>query len=400
MYARYRTRSRFYKRPEKVLKAYNVSPNLLRRPIIKKGLLNGVYTDETVDLRDRERLEMLEAIRHPRERDFYQDHTYHNQWVSRELEKHQKNDLASRYRFFSPNYEISPWIWYPGDLVEVVSGEAAGQRGVILAVVKYANQIIVRDINVRDVVIPASEGRPEQILRREHPIRVTRVRHVDPSTGELCHLEEVSIRNRRTGVEEKSRVCVESGVLLPIPPREDDLAVGDPLKDTPLMDAEEITYDAAAELPRLVEARLHAMETYFVGTLREAYEFHHPLRVENGEAMRAFQLAVVETAAEKLARKIATPSASSAFSGENDIEMEKKEEEEEMPSWWREMAAPYVEQLAEEEEEQRRREAAAAEQKNREEAAESFTPRNDDEEEEVEEISSEEVEEVEEGEGE
>lgn len=29
---------------------------------------------------------MMESIRHPRERDFYQDHTYHNQWIERELQ--------------------------------------------------------------------------------------------------------------------------------------------------------------------------------------------------------------------------------------------------------------------------------------------------------------------------
>ncbi|ORC89655.1 putative delta-1-pyrroline-5-carboxylate dehydrogenase [Trypanosoma theileri] len=342
MYARFRTRSKFYKRPERTLRAYNVNPNMLRRPKVKPGLLSGIYSDETVDLRDRERLELLESLRHPRERDFYQDHTYHNQWIRRDLEKHQKVELAARYRFFAPDYVITPWVWYPGDVVEVVTGEGVGQRGTIIAVVKYKNEIVVQNVNVQDVVIPASETRPEQVVQREHPIHVNRVRHVDPSTNTLCQLELVKVRNKETGELEEKRISLESGVLLPIPPLENNVEVGDPLKDTPIQDADESTYDAEAEMALLVEKRLHAMENYFVKSLQKSYAFHEPLRVRNAEDMRAFQVDVVEAASAALAEKLVADDSSS------------------LPAWWKEAVAPHVEEVEEELRATAEREAAAA----------------------------------------
>nr|7ANE_O Chain O, uL24m [Leishmania major] len=301
MYARYRTRSRFYKRPEKMLKAYNVSPNLLRLPKVKPGLLKGIYTDEKIDLRDRERLELVESIRHPKERDFYQDHTYHNQWIARDLESHQKIQIAGRYPYFSPDYEIKPWIWYPGDTVEVVSGEGAGQRGAIIAVVKYKNEILVQNVNVQDVVIPASETRPEQVVQREHPISVLRVRHVDPSTNQLCHLEIVKVRNKETGELEERRISLESGALLPIPAPEETVEAGDPLKDTAIQDADEETYDREKEMPLLVVRRLQAMENYFVDSLQKSHEYHKALQMRNAQDMQTFQKDVLVRATEKLA---------------------------------------------------------------------------------------------------
>lgn len=379
MYARYRTRSRFYKRPEKALRAYNVSPNILRRPKVKEGLLRGIYTDEKVDLRDRERLEMLEAIRHPKERDFYQDHTYHNQWIARDLEKHHKSQIASRYPFFAPNYEIKPWIWYPGDIVEVVSGEGVGQRGSIIAVVKYKNEILVQNINVQDVIIPASETRPEQVVQREHPISVHRVRHIDPSTNELCHLEVVKVRNKETGELEERRISLESGALLPTPAPEDTVEAGDPLKDTAIQDADEDTFDRAKELPLLVERRLQAMENYFVSSLKKSYEFHEGLRRRNGEDMQAFQNGVVACATEKLAATIASNDAAApqqqqgeasaeaknSVTAENVVAEVLKAEAQlhsstaGLPAWWQEMIESYVTVL---EEEQAVLEAEAAEQ--------------------------------------
>ncbi|KPA79654.1 putative mitochondrial hypothetical protein [Leptomonas pyrrhocoris] len=376
MYARYRTRSRFYKRPEKALRAYNVSPNLLRRPKVKNGLLKGIYTDQQVDLRDRERLEMLEAIRHPKERDFYQDHTYHNQWIARDLEKHQKGQIASRYPFFAPNYEIKPWLWYPGDIVEVTSGEGVGQRGSIIAVVKYKNEILVQNINVQDVVIPASETRPEQVVQREHPISVHRVRHIDPSTNELCHLEMVKVRNKETGELEERRISLESGALLPVPPPEETVEGGDPLKDTAIQDADEDTYDRAKELALLVERRLHAMEEYFVSTLKESHEFHEDLRQRNAEDMQRFQKGVVVRATEKLAAvtldeepQQQQPSqdapVTDTITAENVIAEVLKAEEAlhsstaGLPGWWQTMLDSYVNVLEEEAAEQ---EAEAEEQ--------------------------------------
>lgn len=378
MYARYRTRSRFYKQPERLLKAYGVRPDVLRQPKIeKRGLLRGIYADETVDLRSKEKLELLEEIRHPKERDFYQDHTYHNQWVDRDLEPHQKVQIASRYKYFDPNYAIKPWLWYPGDVVEVVQGsEGAGQRGTIIAAIPYKNEIIVQHVNVQDVVIPASDTRPEQVVQREHPISVERVRHVDPSTNELCTLAMVKVHKKNSSEVEERRISLESGILLPIPPREEDnaLETGNPLCDTPIQDADEETYDVKTEQPLLVERKLRAMEEHFTNSvLRSSYEFHQPLRLANARAMQKFQVDVVEQATHLLSNSL-TQKITSMMRADGGAERMRARQEEivmsgdessekkvtEVPGlqWWEKMLAPYMEEVRAQEEEQREQEAA------------------------------------------
>lgn len=298
MYARFRSRSVFYKRRDVVKSAYGARPNSMRVLNVKRGLLRGTFADETVNLNDRSRLELLESLRHPRERDFYQDHTYHNQWVQRDLDRGQKQQLSSRYRFMLPGFVKTPWIWFPGDMVEVVSGDCRGVRGTIIAVMKYKNEIVVQNVNVQDVTIPATETRPEQIVQREHPISVDLVRHVDPQTNEMCTVRLVTVRNRETGVHEEKRISLDSGVLMPIPPREDGLETGDPLKDTPIQDADEPTYDANAEISVLVERKLRAIEDHFVGRLKRAHMFHNSRSRSNAAEMVGFQEDVVTKATE------------------------------------------------------------------------------------------------------
>ena len=300
-YAKFRSKSSHYMPKQTVRKAYGVPVNAMRRLNIKPELKTGRYVNTTVDYRQKEHLEELEAIRHPRERDFYQDHSYHNQWIKRDLELNQKKTLTSRYSFFAKDFQKTPWLWHPGDTVEIVQGEHTGQRGTIIAVVAYKNQLIVQNVNVQDVVIPASESRPEQNVQREHPISVDIVRHVDPSTNEPCNVRLVTVRNKTTGALEEKRMSLTSGVLLPIPPRDDLMELGDPLKDTPILDADEQTYDPAKEMPLLVERKLQAMETYFVGRLKKAFEYHDQLSAKNEADMRAFQRDVVEGSVESLA---------------------------------------------------------------------------------------------------
>lgn len=375
MYARYRTRSRFYKQPERPLKAYGVSPNVLRQPrISKRGLLHGVYADQTVDLRDKERLELLEEIRHPRERDFYQDHTYHNQWIDRDLEPHQKSQIASRYKYFDPDFAIKPWLWYPGDMVEVVSGgEQVGQRGTIIAVVPYKNEIIVQHVNIKDIVIPASDTRPEQIVQREHPISVDNVKHVDPSTGKTCTLAMVKVYAKGTQQVEERRISLDSGVLLPIPPRDStsSLETGDPLRDTPIQDAEEETYDSEAELPLLVDRKLKAMENYFTqNVLKSSYEFHQPFHRANALEMRKFQSDVVKRATTLLGAAIAKRAvefgAATEVGEEDKSEVGTSRDSGTDGRWWATMLSPYMEEIYLQEEEahelQEERERQAAEQ--------------------------------------
>lgn len=377
MYARYRTRSRFYKQPEKALKAYGVSPNVLRQPrITKRGLLHGVYADQTVDLRDKEQLELLEEIRHPRERDFYQDHTYHNQWIDRDLEPHQKAQIASRYKYFDPDFAIKPWLWYPGDVVEVVRGGVnVGQRGNIIAVVPYKNEVIVQHVNIKDIVIPASDTRPEQIVQREHPISVDNIQHVDPSTGHVCTMALVKVYAKGTQQLEERRISLDSGVLLPIPARDSGAALetGDPLRDTPIQDADEETYDQETEIPLLVDRKLKAMENYFTQhVLKSSYEFHQPLHRANALEMRKFQTDVVKQATSFLSSAIAErarmtvlssspPPSGDASCSSAEILNETSNTTSQTDTttstteaqWWGKMLTPYMEDILQQEEEAR-----------------------------------------------
>ncbi|CAD2217345.1 hypothetical protein AGDE_13534 [Angomonas deanei] len=143
-------------------------------------------------------------------------------------------------------------------------------------------------------------------------------------------------------------MSLETGVLLPTPEPEETVESGDPLKDTPIQDADEVTYEPEKEIPLLVERRLRAMEDYFVQTLKEAYEFHKPLQQKNAEDLLQFQLGVVQRAGDKVAERVLTQGQA-------------------LPDWWESLLAPYEEsieeeRLAREEEERAALQAAAEEQ--------------------------------------
>lgn len=302
--AKYRHKPRFYHRGKtRPTRPLGAPHNALRMPKIDPKL-KGMYVDETRDMSARENLDDAEALRHPRERDFYQDHTYHQMWLQRPLEPDHRRQMSKLFQFMRPGFQREPWVWYPGDMVEVVRGDAAGSRGTIIAVIKYRNQLIVQNINVQDVTIPATDTRPEQIVQREHPIDVDLVRHVDPTTNDLTDVRLVKVRNKETGKLETKRISLASGVLMPIPETQDEIT-SDPLRDTPYHDAAEETYNAAEEIDVLAQRKLRAMEDYFVERLKAAHELHGPLSDANATQMMAFQRDVVDLADETLLAKLA-----------------------------------------------------------------------------------------------
>lgn len=279
--------------------------DFLAKPKIDKKFKNGNYVDETVDLRDKEHLELSEAVRLPKEKDFYQDHTYHEEWIRRDLTHGQKQQILKMYKHLVPGNAISPWIWFPGDIVEVMSGPFAGQRGAIVTVLKYKNEVMVQNVNVQSITIPATESRPEQIMQREHPIDCLNVKHVDPTTNEVCDVRMINVRDKETGKREQRRVSLASGVLLPIPSRDGGMVYeGDPLHDTPLQDAEEDTYDEATELPVIIERKLKALEDHFVEQLRVAHEFHREHEARNAASLGQYQRDVLARAKEIIAQRL------------------------------------------------------------------------------------------------
>lgn len=289
----------FYMRPVRLVKkhALPMDPNHLRQPKIDDKFKRSMYINQQVNFTDKDMLDVADMLRHPRERDFYQDHTYHNEWIQRDLNAKQKKQLSDHLQWMLPGYEISPWIWFPGDTVEVVSGEFAGQRGTILNVVKYKNQAFVQNVNVKPIVIPASETRPEQTIQREHAVNVATLKIVDPSTNEPCEVRLVTVRDKETGEKVERRMSLSSGTLLPLPKKDIDVDIGDPLHDTPMEDAQGETYMEDKELPVMVARKLRAMEDHFVGQLQESYVRHEAYRQENVAHLRRYQQEVVRQAA-------------------------------------------------------------------------------------------------------
>jgi large subunit ribosomal protein L24 len=300
-FTKYSFTNKNYYQKQRVTKLLGISRNSLRSPKIDKKF-KGVFKDQKVDLRDKEHMDMSEAIRGPLERDFYQDHTYHSQWLGRDLDKDQKRQISSAYRWMMPGFRVEPWIWHPGDLVEVVEGEFAGQRGTVLTVVQYKNQCMVQNINVQAITIPATETRPEQVMQREHPISVKLVKLVDPSTSEVCDVKLVTVRNKETGAMEPRRISMATGVLMPVPKRDEQLD-SDPLHDTPLEDAEELTYQEEVELPIMVQRKLRAMEDAFVLQLKQGHAHHGGFEKKNARDMRNYNRHVVRDAELLLVRR-------------------------------------------------------------------------------------------------
>jgi large subunit ribosomal protein L24 len=304
----YRLNPGFYFETPQTSSITRMHPRALSMPKIDEKLRRRDYADQKIDLTEKEHIELSEAMRGVRELDFYQDHTWHNEWMQRDLTASQAKQLKEGYGYLLPGTAISPWIWHAGDMVEVVSGQFAGQRGAFVTVIKFKAQVMVQGVNVKPIVIPASDSRPEQEMQREHPISVRDIKHVDPSTNEVCDVRVIKVRDRESGKVEERRVSLQSGVVLPVPKGSAATNVvyeGDPLHDTPLQDAEEDTYDEAAELPVIVERKLKALEDHLVAQLRAAHDFHREHEAENAAQMAQYQRDVVVRTKELLAQRLA-----------------------------------------------------------------------------------------------
>jgi large subunit ribosomal protein L24 len=309
-YAKYVASLKYYSYRSTVKKFLGeFHPYGLVKPNLPDKLTGRFYYDKKDDLTQKELLREADMMRPLIEKDFYQDHTYHNQWLQRELTFEQKQTLKSHFPHFHPGYAITPWVWYPGDVVEVVSGEFQGQRGPILTVLAYKNEIMVQNVNVKTISIPATEDRPAQELQREHAINVGHVRHVDPQSGELTQLRVVTVRDKETGKLTRRRISLATGTIMPIP-KETIAIEGDPLKDTVYQDASEETYDEAKEMQTMVQRKLLAIEKGFVARLKESYEFHHTIAADNEKEMRTYQRDVVDRAEEFALAALASDSSS------------------------------------------------------------------------------------------
>eukprot|EP00759_Apiculatamorpha_spiralis_P011275 PhF_6_TR18677/c0_g1_i1/m.27300/K02895/RP-L24, MRPL24, rplX; large subunit ribosomal protein L24 len=277
--ANYRFRNPWYYNRRRSSIAQGVHPNVLRNLNIDRKFTR-MYYDHKHDLSSRDNLQESEDLRHPKELDHYQDHTYHTQWEARDHSKQQQKEIAKSYKWMSPGYQVEPWVWYRGDEVEVMTGPERGKRGVIRSVIKYKNEIVVEGVNVKKEEFPATEDRPKQIVYNPFPISVKNVLHVDKSNGQVCEMRLIKVRDKADPTKEKIvRVSLATGSVLDIPIEPTPPTVGDPLLDTSIHDALENT-NVMNDIDTLAQMKLEALESHFVGELKKAYEFNKPLQDE------------------------------------------------------------------------------------------------------------------------
>mmetsp|Transcript_36321 Transcript_36321/g.56909 ORF Transcript_36321/g.56909 Transcript_36321/m.56909 type:complete len:390 (-) Transcript_36321:18-1187(-) len=265
----------YYPKNARKAMRYNVTAHKLRN-IKLDNVFRGCYYDSKHDMSDRENIDETEEMRSPTEKDFYQDHTYHSQWEERSLNARQRGQLKKTYAWMAPGFQIRPWLWFPGDLVEVIVGNDRGKRGRIRNVFAYKNEIVVEGVNVQQEEIPATEDRPKQILHQPWPINVKSVKHVDESTDAVCDLRILTVKKD----DEVTKLrAAPSGWVLPLPPESNKAeANSDPLLDTSYADAVDPSFHEK-EIDLLTHLKLEALEEHYVNELLRLFaEFPTPVK--------------------------------------------------------------------------------------------------------------------------
>jgi len=139
------------------------------------------------------------------------------------------------------------WMWFRGDMVEVLRGPDKGKFGIIKYIVQERNWVLVEGLNLVYESRGASGDFPGVSSASEAPLLVTTdVRLVDPSTEQGAEVEW-----RFTEEGDRVRVAVRSGTEVPVPSAAletvDYKAAGDYVedkeKDTLARHVEAVTYE-------------------------------------------------------------------------------------------------------------------------------------------------------------
>lgn len=105
------------------------------------------------------------------------------------------------------------WMWFRGDVVEVLVGKDKGKRGIINMVVQERNWVIVEGLNCKYEVRGKTRDYPGVCAVEEQPLLVTsEVKLVDPTDDQSCdvewHFDEYG---------QRVRVSTRSHAVIPIP---------------------------------------------------------------------------------------------------------------------------------------------------------------------------------------
>ncbi|MCP5369748.1 MAG: 50S ribosomal protein L24 [Rickettsiaceae bacterium] len=75
-----------------------------------------------------------------------------------------------------------------GDKVKAITGKDKGKVGTVLQVLKKENRVIVSGINVVSKHTKATQFAEAGIKKKELPIHISNVSHIDPKSGEATKI--------------------------------------------------------------------------------------------------------------------------------------------------------------------------------------------------------------------
>jgi len=183
----------------------------------------------------------------PKMRDFTpKKHTLDRPWTEKYQRQNDITDQTVKEAIVEPIRE-EDWMWFRGDVVEVLRGPDKGKYGIINMIVQERNWVTVEGLNLQYELVGAKKDYPGMVYVNEMPLLVTTdIRLVDPSTDMGAEVEW-----QYTEEGNRVRMTVKTGTEIPIPSaayktidyESKDNYKAHPEKDTVPKVVEKITYE-------------------------------------------------------------------------------------------------------------------------------------------------------------
>ena len=75
-----------------------------------------------------------------------------------------------------------------GDKVVVTTGREKGKSGEVIEVIRAENRVLVQGVNMVTKHVRASQAGPGGIEKKEAPLHISNVAHVDPDSGKATRV--------------------------------------------------------------------------------------------------------------------------------------------------------------------------------------------------------------------
>ena len=104
------------------------------------------------------------------------------------------------------------WQVIRGDTVKVIQGAETGKSGVVKEVHRGLRQVIVENVNVKEMKVRNQQPGQNSTVHQEMPLHVSDVALVSPTTGEVV---KTGFKKLEDGT--RTRVVKKTGEVIPIP---------------------------------------------------------------------------------------------------------------------------------------------------------------------------------------